>query len=154
MRFSLLFFISFIEYHNIINYISEKNIRDPIVFSGNHFTWLGKGCLQGSVLGPLLWIIAFNYLIETLKDSGVAAYCYAADTVIILGGSSPESIASNLTVVLTTVSKILLKSGLKLNDSKTEIVVFPGGERKVKEKVNMTVQFNTRSIDVRSRVEA
>jgi len=115
---------------------------------------LGKGCPQGSVLGPLLWIIAFNYLIETLKDSGVAAYCYAADTVIILGGSSPESIASNLTVVLTTVSKILLKSGLKLNDSKTEIVVFPGGERKVKEKVNMTVQFNTRSIDVRSRVEA
>ena len=32
MRFSLLFFISFIEYHNIINYISEKNIRDPIYY--------------------------------------------------------------------------------------------------------------------------
>ena len=116
---------------------------------------MGEGCPQGSVLGLLLWIIAFNYLIQALKDSGVAAYCYADDTVIILGGSSPESIASNLTAVLTTVSKILFKSdGLKLNDSKTEIVVFPGGERKVKEKVNMTVQFNTRSIDVRSRVEA
>ena len=116
-------------------------LKDRIAFSGDHFTWLEKGCPQGSVLGPLLWIIAYNYLIVTLKDSGVAAYCYADDTVIILSGSSPESIASNLTVALTTVSEILLKSGLKLNDSKTEIVVFPGGDRKIKKKINLIVCF-------------
>jgi len=63
-------------------------LKDRIAFSGDHFTWLEKGCPQGSVLGPLLWIIAYNYLIVTLNDFGVAAYCYADDTVIILSGSS------------------------------------------------------------------
>jgi len=125
-------------------------LKDRIAFSGDHFTWLEKGCPQGSVLGPLLWIIAYNYLIVTLKDSGVAAYCYADDTVIILSGSSPESIASNLTVALTTVSEILLKSGLKLNDSKTEIVVFPGGDRKIKKKINLIVCFNKCKLKSRS----
>jgi len=117
-------------------------LKDRIAFSGNHFTWLGKGCPQGSVLGPLLWIVAYNYLIATLKNSGVAAYCYADDTVIIVGGASPESIANSLTGVLANVSEILQKSGLKLNESKTEIVVFPGGDRKIKKNINLIVHFN------------
>ena len=44
---------------------------------------VGKSCVQGSVLGPTLWLIYVQSLMDELKKSGVNYYGYADDIAII-----------------------------------------------------------------------
>ncbi|XP_011859623.1 PREDICTED: uncharacterized protein LOC105557088 [Vollenhovia emeryi] len=46
----------------------------------------GCGVPQGSVLGPLLWDIAYNEVLDTALPAGSTLVCYADDTLVLSGG--------------------------------------------------------------------
>lgn len=95
-------------------YVSLANIQ----------TQIHRGCPQGSVLGPLLWNIAFNPIISIIESEQTAkCICYADDTAIILGASDPDDLLQKSKLVTTKIIKFLSDNGLSLNVLKSEAII-------------------------------
>ena len=53
---------------------------------------VNRSCAQGSVLGPTLWLIYVQSLLDRLEDAGCNHYAYADDVAIVAKISSMEEI--------------------------------------------------------------
>ena len=87
------------------------------------------GVPQGSILGPLLFIIFFNDLAEVLKHSKVVKF--ADDTVIYYGDKDFEVIENKLNTDLQIVIKFFEENELlpNLKVGKTECMLFGTAKR-------------------------
>lgn len=47
-----------------------------------------RGVLQGSVLGPLFWNIAYDEVLQGDRPPGCVTICYADDTLVLASGGS------------------------------------------------------------------
>ena len=63
---------------------------------GDHGVKIGSGVIQGGVLSPLLFNIAFNSLLKKLKDNGMEIAAYADDLVIMENGTKNLKRAINI----------------------------------------------------------
>ncbi len=80
------------------------------------------GVPQGSILGPLLFILYVNSLPSVLQESSV--YLYADDTAIAVSGNNSDDIVNNLKDELTKANNWLCEHKLSLNLSKTKLMFF------------------------------
>ena len=83
---------------------------------------IGYGVPQGSILGPILFVIYINDLPKSLLKSSIGMY--ADDTVIYFSDSCPDVIKQVLQNDLTNVEKWLVSNRLILNQSKTKWMLF------------------------------
>ena len=51
-----------------------------------------RGCPQGSVLGPIFWIIIFNMVLKMLKRKRIKSVNYADDEIVVIEGNSKQKI--------------------------------------------------------------
>lgn len=79
------------------------------------------GVPQGSVLGPLLFIIYINDLPRVTKHKTVL---FADDSTIILSGRNNHDLIRNLNDALNDIITWLTSNNLKINLSKTHIMTF------------------------------
>ena len=88
------------------------------------------GVPQGSVLGPLLFLLAFNDIDKVLKHSKIVLY--ADDTVIYTTAKSQQEIENNLTEDFGRVADWLEENDLVTNmkKGKTECMLFGKKQRK------------------------
>ena len=91
---------------------------------------------QGSVLGPLLFLIYINDLHKAIINSH--AYHFTDDTNLLLIDKSPKKINKLMNQDLSKLCKWLRANKISLNASKAEIILF-----KTKTK-NITKKFNFR----------
>ena len=84
---------------------------------------LTKGVPQGSVLGPTLFTIYTIELSGILKKYNVTFKLYADDTVFF-SITTIQSTTSKIEVVMTDIKNWMVKKRLKLNDDKTECMLF------------------------------
>jgi hypothetical protein len=77
------------------------------------------GTVQGSILGPVLFSLFISPILE--KNNIVA---YADDTYTITSARTKENAAAELGKALTMITLWFKSSGLKVNETKTEITIF------------------------------
>ena len=80
------------------------------------------GVPQGSVLGPLLFLIYINDLHRSINDA--TTYHFADDTHLLAIDKCPHTIQTKLNRDLKGLYKWLLANKISLNATKTELVIF------------------------------
>lgn len=82
------------------------------------------GVPQGSVLGPLLWDVACDYVLRTELPTECRAVCYADDTCIVAsGGTVGEAIAMAEFGAFRIIHAIK-RMGLQIAAQKTKAIIF------------------------------
>jgi len=104
------------------------------------------GVPQGSLLGPLLFIIYFNDFADCLTYSKVVMY--ADDTVVYFSHKDFDKIESCLNKDFANISNYLYLSELviNLNKGKTESMLFSTSKRLSKLNKNLEIKFNETTI--------
>jgi len=108
---------------------------------------INVGIPQGSILGPLLFIIYVNSLSDIVSSKLVM---YADDTTLLCSSNDPESLQTELNDNLGKIANWFSANKLTLNIKKTKFMVF-GNNHNLHKFENISLKYND---DVVERVDS
>ena len=79
---------------------------------------------QGSVLGPLLWNIAYDAVLPVPMPPDSALACYADDTLVLVWGAAWDGIVRLAELVVARVVAAIKGLGLRVSPEKSEAMWF------------------------------
>lgn len=82
------------------------------------------GVPQGSVLGPLLWNLAFDSVLRLRLEEGCRIICYADDTLVVSTSNRVFGAVVSANIQIARVVRHISELGLTVSESKTEAVLF------------------------------
>jgi hypothetical protein len=91
---------------------------------------------QGTVIGPLLFILYINHIIKNVKFSKVSLF--ADDTLLSISGDNVDEVMRNMNKDLQLLSKWLNYNKLKLNVENTKFMVITN-KRIVQNEVSLNI---------------
>lgn len=107
------------------SYLNDRKVKVECGTS-NVEKMINKGCPQGSVLGPILWNLNYDAILEALDGVNCEAIAYADDLIVIGSGSSRAQLERNLQIIIDVVEKEMDNLNLKLSIGKTEALLLKG----------------------------
>ena len=96
-----------------------------------------SGVPQGSILGPLLFIITTNDISDALKQYDISIY--ADDMQILVKGTEMKTMQTELETAIKQANQYYNKNSLLCNPTKTEVIIF-GTEKQLKKKKMLQIQ--------------
>ena len=119
------------------NYLTERKQR--VVMNGVPSQWaeISTGVPQGSILGPLLFVIFVNDLPSVVEECTVNLY--ADDTALYSVHSDPGELSRRVQEDLQRVAEWITRNGLRMNVNKTQLLVL---NRKGKQSTADSVQVS------------
>ena len=115
-----------------------------VVVNGIMSEWLTVTCgvPQGSVLGPILFNIYCRHIDNVFKDCGFVSSSYADDNSALMSFAlfnQFNTLYNDVPHCLEKLKEYMLGNNLKINETKTEIIVF--GNMKFKQQVTLHGTF-------------
>lgn len=109
------------------SYLSNRTIR-YIDKNGRQLTRsMEAGVPQGSVLGPVLWNIAFDEILDLAEgEEDSSVICYADDTLIVVTGKDCGLTRLRTSLLVARAILQISNLGLKVAKEKTEAILFHG----------------------------
>ena len=117
------------------SYMSDRNQFVHVNNVSSTTKPVKHGVPQGSVLGPLLFIIFINDLHRAISNSTV--HHFADDTNLLLSNKSLKKLTLNMNHDLTCLCEWLRSNKVALNVDKTEVIIF----KKPYTKLNFKYKF-------------
>ena len=117
-------------------YLQNRHHRVKISNSKSQNTLIKHGVPQGSVLGPLLFLIYINDLHTAINHSKV--FHFADDTSLIYPSTSLKTINKHVNHDLSLLSNWLRANKISLNVKKTEIILFRSKKKAI---INKKLNF-------------
>ena len=128
------------------SYLSNRTQRTKIKGQLSKSCDVQVGVPQGSILGPLLFIMYINDLPNIDKD--VDFYLFADDTAIVAKAKTRDELQSKLNNLLPLVSDWLLTNRLSLNTEKTNYQLFSKGNMN-----EVNIKLNGKKINRKSCIK-
>lgn len=110
-----------------------------------------SGVPQGSVLGPLLFLVYVNDIAKVVKD-GCEIRLFADDALIYTVGHSRVEINDKLNSQMKEVEEWLKLNRLKLNADKTKVMLIRGIRKKTLEN-NIEIHIENKKLEVVSELK-
>ena len=85
-----------------------------------------KGCPQGGVLSPLLWVMVVDDLLVELSrhEKAIFTVGFSDDVTLTISGIDPPMMRQQMQGALNRVNEWCMKNDLKINPRKTESIMF------------------------------
>ena len=106
----------------VSSYLSNRTVYTEIENSCSKLLTVQHGVPQGSVLGPLLYIIYVNNL-RLLKNTNI---CYADDLTSVIKASTHLSLQNSTNEAMRIFTEYFSGTGLMMNKNKTELINHSG----------------------------
>ena len=108
------------------NYLSKRPFRVLVEDQMSIPRTMANGTPQGSVLGPLLFLIYVNDIKDTVKDLII----YADDTTPISESINPRKLVDYMQIQLTKTVDYMDKNKILVNAAKTQAIIFTRKRKK------------------------
>ena len=131
------------------SYLSDRSQRTTCANHMSDALPVTVGVAQGSILGPLLFIVYINDLPEIVKHCKVSIY--ADDTILYCFSSSTVILEDSLNADLTVVAEWLNMNKLTLNLEKTKLMVI-GSEKKCNA-ISLSVRVGEKEVKEVNKLE-
>ena len=118
----------------IRSYLTDRSQCVEIRNTFSKYIPIKHGVPQGSVLGPLLFIIYINDLHRSLENS--TAIHFADDTSLVCCNKSIKKLNRNVNRDLALLVHWLRANKISLNTSKTELILFRSTRKTLTKKLN------------------
>jgi hypothetical protein len=126
------------------SYLSKRSQVVNINSSLSEFEHINIGVPQGSILGPLLFIIFVNCLPNAVNCKTIM---YADDTTLLCKAKYPDDLSTDLTSNLNHVANWLEANKLTLNVNKTKVMIF-GTTHILDRFSNISLSYNNNVIEM------
>lgn len=111
-------------YNLIKSFLGDRTQRVKLNDTHSDILEVSCGVPQGTVLGPLLFIIFINDLLKINTNLNTEIISYADDTAILLSERTTESLYYEANRILNNIYTWFCKNKLKLNLLKSKYILF------------------------------
>ena len=109
------------------SYLNERSQFVSVKGVSSHNREVSTGVPQGSVLGPLLFIIVMNDLPASISNGKL--FMYADDVILVVSDATTQIINDKLNIFMAELHNWLLKNKLILNVQKTKVMLVGSHQR-------------------------
>lgn len=104
------------------SYLTNRKAEVGVLGESSERKGWAYGVPQGSLIGPLMYILTTNVITQKLETNDSKIFMFADDTAVVVAGNDADEVRANLNKAIRELQKLTHDLGLTINCSKTKIM--------------------------------